>query len=323
MDKAGKEKNRNFFKENLKSFIIGFLVVLVCLLISHIENEKYSKMEYYVKNNYYSTDHLYEAMNNTLGDYADRYDDRKQYISENFDNYVFKLVLSDLNEQEDERKSKYNNYFNKESAGNILDQIDSYSKVVVNSENGICYMKISNFTYKKTFKDIISYKAILSESNNFIIDLRGNTGGSITELKDVLSLFYTAGNVIYTEVKSDEIKSYKTTASKMVDFDKIVFLCDEKTASAAEVLIFNIKSDFPNKVTIVGSQTYGKNFSYAYKQFKDGELFMFISELMGNSKGETFDDTGITPDFTLDDPTDSLDFAKKLFDENGINTRHQ
>lgn len=318
MDRAGKKRHKNSFKENLKSFLIGFLVVLVCLLINHIRNEKYSKMEDYLKNNYYSTDHLYEAMDNTLGDSADRYDDKKQYISENFDNYVFKLVLSDLNEQEDEHKSKYNNYFNKERAEDILNQIDSSNKVVVNSENGICYIKISDFTYNKTFKDIFSYKSILSESNNFIIDLRGNIGGSITELKDVLSLFYTEGNVIYTEVKSDEIRSYKTTASKIIDFDKIVFLCDENTASAAEVMIFNMKSDFTDKVTIVGSQTFGKNFGYAYKQFKDGELFMFVSEMMGNSKGETFDDTGITPDFTLDDSTDSLDFAKKIFSENGV-----
>lgn len=318
MDKASKKRHKNSLKENFKSFIIGFLVVLVCLLINHIRNEKYSKMENCLKNNYYSTEHLYEAMDNILGDSADKFDDKKQYISENFDNYVFKLVLSDLNAQEDEHKSKYNNYFNKERAEDILNQIDSSNKVVVNFENGVCYIKISDFTDNKTFKDIFSYKSILSESKNFIIDLRGNTGGSITELKDVLSLFYTEGNVIYTEVKSDEIRSYKTTTSKIIDFDKIVFLCDENTASAAEVMIFNMKSDFTNKVTIVGSQTYGKNFGYAYKQFKDGELFMFVSEMMGNSKGKTFDDTGITPDFTLDDSTDSLDFAKKIFSENDV-----
>ena len=128
-------------------------------------------------------------------------------------------------------------------------------------------------------------------------------------------MFYNKGSIIYSEIKSNGVKNYNTSASKIIDFDKIVFLCDENTASAAEVMIFNIKSDFTNKVKIVGNQTYGKNFGYAYKQFKDGELFMFVSELMGNSKGETFASTGITPDYKVDN-NDSLDFARNLLSEN-------
>ena len=165
---------------------------------------------------------------------------------------------------------------------------------------------------------MFNYKSVLSESSEFIIDLRGNTGGSISELIDVMSLFYTNDSVIYSEIKNDEVKSYKTSKTKIIDFDKIVFLCDEHTASAAEIMIFNMKSDFTDKVTTVGSKTYGKNFGYAYKQFNDGELFMFVSELMGNSKGETFEDTGIIPDYTLDESNDPLNFAVNIINENGV-----
>jgi len=276
-------------------------------------------MEDYLKNNYYSIDHLYEAMNDTLGDSVDGFEDKKQYINENFDNYVFELVLSDINAHEDEHKTKYNQYFSKKEADDILCQIKSSGKVEVNSENGICYIKIPDFSEHKTFKDVFDHRSILSENRKFIIDLSGNTGGSISELRDVLSMFYANDDVIYTEIKSDGIKTYKTSASKIIDFDKIVFLCDENTASAAEVMMFNMKSDFSDKVTIVGTKTYGKNFGYAYKQFEDGELFMFVSEVMGNSKGETFEDTGIIPDYTLEDPDKSLKFAIDLISENDVN----
>ena len=79
------------------------------------------------------------------------------------------------------------------------------------------------------------------------------------------------------------------------------------------MLMFNIKSDFANDVCIVGNKTFGKNFGYSFKQFNDGELLMFVSCYMGNSKGEIFESDGINPDYIVDDNDDIIDYALNMF----------
>lgn len=101
--------------------------------------------------------------------------------------------------------------------------------------------------------------------------------------------------------KEHIIRAMKTRKERIAKFDHLVFLCNENTASASEVMMFNMKSDFGDKITIVGNKTYGKNFCYSYKRFQDGDVFMFLSGMMGNSKGDTFDDDGILPDYQVRD----------------------
>ena len=117
---------------------------------------------------------------------------------------------------------------------------------------------------------------------------------------EVLGLFHEDGTVVYTDI-ADAITEKKCIGDKIIDFDKLVFLCDENTASSAEVMIFNMKSDFPDKVSVIGKQTYGKYYSYVFDDFSDGYSFAIVTSLMGNSKGETFDGNGITPDIIAED----------------------
>ena len=271
--------------------IIFILVVALAICIRHIviSNDRVAKFENYLGEYYYSQEHLELAMQDTLGDiYGDN-------AEANFDNYVYKLILDDINEHEPDEIAKYNTIFGKDRTKEVSEQLSEYRPATVTVEDGICTVKINDFVIGKTWKDLIEYKSTLETNRKFIIDLRGNSGGHTDELVEVLGLFHEDGTVVYTDIAS-EITEEKCIGDKIIDFDKLVFLCDEKTASSAEVMIFNMKSDFPDKVSVVGKQTHGKYFAYVYDDFSDGYSFAIVSSLMGNSKGETFDGNGITPD---------------------------
>ena len=276
--------------------IIFILVFALTLCIKHIvtSKDRVEQLEGYLDKYYYSQEHLELAMQDTLGDiYGDN-------AEANFDNYVYKLILDDINEHEPDEIAKYNTIFGIDRTKEVTEQLSEYRPATVTSEDGICTVKINDFVSGKTWKDLIKYKPTLETNRKFIIDLRGNSGGHTDELVEVLGLFHDDGTVVYTDI-AEEITEEKCIGDKIIDFDKLVFLCDEKTASSAEVMIFNMKSDFPDKVSVVGKQTYGKYYSYVYDDFSDGYSFAMVSSLMGNSKGETFDGKGITPDIIAED----------------------
>ena len=271
--------------------IIFILATALTLCIRHIvtSKDRVEQLKGYLDKYYYSQEHLELAMQDTLGDiYGDN-------AEANFDNYVYKLILDDINEHEPDEIAKYNTIFGIERTKEVTEQLSEYRPATVISEDGICTVKINDFVIGKTWKDLIKHKKTFEANRKFIIDLRGNAGGYTDELVEVLGLFYEDGTVVYTDI-ANEITEEKCIGDKIIDFDKLIFLCDENTASSAEVMIFNMKRDFPDKVSVVGKQTYGKYYSFVYDDFSDGYSFAIVSSLMGNSKGETFDGNGITPD---------------------------
>ena len=279
-------------KSSTASLIIIFiLAAALAICIRHIvtSKDRVEQLEGYLDKYYYSQEHLELAMQDTLGDiYGDN-------AEANFDNYVYKLILDDINEHEPDEIADYNTIFGIDRTKEVTEQLEEYRPAAVTAEDGICTVKINDFVIGKTWKDLIKHKKILETNRKFIIDLRGNMGGHTSELVEVLGLFYEDGTVVYTDI-AEEITEEKCIGDRIIDFDRLVFLCDENTASSAEVMIFNMKSDFPDKVSVVGTQTYGKYYSYVFDDFSDGYSFAMVSSLMGNSKGETFDGNGITPD---------------------------
>ncbi len=295
--------------------LLIILLILVILLAKEVfKKSKYEEVEEYITNHYYSSEHLELAIKNSLGEDADEKENTSEFIVENFDNYVINLILDDINKQENTNISKYNDYLKKTDADEIMNIIESTSDIETSEFDDIFYIKIPDFTTGKTYIGLIKYIDKMRDYSNFIIDLRGNTGGNIRELIDVLSLFYPERSTVYTEKSQNETFEYRSDNSTPLHFDKIVFLCDESTASSSEVMIFNMKSDFGDKISTVGCKTYGKNFCYSYKQFNDGELFMFVSGIMCNSKGETFSENGIIPDYIADDDN-AMEIAMELFNK--------
>lgn len=287
-----REKSKKGVTAALIIVIIFLLTVIFLMFRSLYLGNRITKLEVYLTEYYYSPDHLELAMKNTLGDVYEEGE------ASNFDNYLYKLVIDDVNKYEPAEIQKYNAIFSRERSENVLGQIDEVGEVNVSlSEDGICYIRIGDFSKDETYKMLTESMDILDSADRFIIDLRGNRGGYIEELIKVMSLFYPNEQVVFTESKGGELKKHTAFGKSKVSFEKIAFLCDENTASSAEVMIFNMNSDFDDKVFIVGKSTYGKYFEYSFDKSETEHLFIFVSGLMCNSDGETFGADGVSPEY--------------------------
>lgn len=301
-----REKSKKGVTAALIIVIIFLLTVIFLMFRSLYLGNRITKLEVYLTEYYYSPDHLELAMKNTLGDVYEEGE------ASNFDNYLYKLVIDDVNKYEPAEIQKYNAIFSRERSENVLGQIDEVGEVNVSlSEDGICYIRIGDFSKDETYKMLTESMDILDSADRFIIDLRGNRGGYIEELIKVMSLFYPNEQVVFTESKGGELNKHTAFGKSKVSFEKIAFLCDENTASSAEVMIFNMNSDFDDKVFIVGKSTYGKYFEYSFDKSETEHLFIFVSGLMCNSEGETFGADGVSPEYEAEGEQ-CLETAKSL-----------
>ena len=290
--KVKREKSKKGVNAVLIIIIIFLLTVIFLMFKSLYLGDRITKLEVYLTEYYYSPDHLELAMKNTLGDVYE------EDGFSNFDNYLYKLVIDDVNKYEPAEIQKYNAIFSRERSENVLGQIDEVGEVSVSLlEDGICYIKIGDFSKGETYEMLTENMDILNSADKFIIDLRGNNGGYIEELIKVMSLFYPNEQVVFTESRGGELKEHTAFGKSKLNFEKIAFLCDENTASSAEVMIFNMNSDFDDKVFIVGKSTYGKYFQYSFDKSETEHLFIFVSGLMCNAEGETFGVDGIAPEY--------------------------
>ena len=130
------------------------------------------------------------------------------------------------------------------------------SKIFEQDGKKVGYIYISIFAantdsqFKKELIDL-EKKGI----NSLVIDVRDNTGGHLTSVENIISMFLDKKHVIYQiESKGKTTKTYsKNNDSKKY---KVVMLVNENSASASEMLTAAMKEEYGSEV--VGMKTFGK-----------------------------------------------------------------
>ena len=130
------------------------------------------------------------------------------------------------------------------------------SKIFEQDGKKVGYIYISIFAantdsqFKKELIDL-EKKGI----NSLVIDVRDNTGGHLTSVENIISMFLDKNHVIYQiESKGKTTKTYsKNNDSKKY---KVVMLVNENSASASEMLTAAMKEEYGSEV--VGMKTFGK-----------------------------------------------------------------
>lgn len=158
----------------------------------------------------------------------------------------------------------------------VTREVMSYSKFNVptpeirNSPSGpMLGIKLTEFS--KDAAAIIKEEISRNLSNNLkgiLLDLRGNRGGLTTELSDLLQLFVSRPNSMYTK-SGGQVTVHRPNILDWAIWDgPLVILVDQGSASAAEALSAALKS-YKRAVVIGGPHTYGKGSMQEYATIGD------------------------------------------------------
>lgn len=172
------------------------------------------------------------------------------------------------------------------------------SEMLDNNGKNVGYLSVSIFGQKtySQFNDALT-KLEKQDMDSLIIDLRGNTGGYLSTVTNMLEEFIDKGNVIYQIQSSSGVKQYKTVKASEKKY-KIVVLIDGGSASASEIMSAAMKEVYG--ATLVGQTTYGKGTVQTTKNLSNGSMIKYTIEKWLTPSGKNIDKEGIKPDYEVE-----------------------
>lgn len=195
----------------------------------------------------------------------------------------------------------------------VRDKVDIESvetKIYEENKQKIGYIKISIFasnTYKQ-FKN----KLELLEKEGFdklVIDVRNNSGGYLTTVTDIISLFTEKGSIIYQLNTKGKIEKIKDVTKDFRDYP-IYVLTNQASASASEVLAAAIKENYGGKT--IGVKTYGKGKVQKAYDLSNGAKIKYTFQEWLTPKGNSIDSVGVAPDIVVENVIDKTDNDNQL-----------
>lgn len=178
--------------------------------------------------------------------------------------------------------------------------LSSVASEIIEQDNkkiGYIYIGIfANNTYTQ-FKEKLEE---LEKQNieYLIIDVRGNTGGHLTAVDEMLDIFLNKKQIMYKFEKNDKVTEIYGTGNDNKKYE-IVLLGDESSASASEVLIAGLKENLGS--TFIGKKTYGKGTVQELVTLSDGTQYKITVKKWLTPNGNWINDTeGIKPDIEID-----------------------
>lgn len=178
----------------------------------------------------------------------------------------------------------------------IVDIPSVYSDVY---NDNIGYIKIDTFA-SNTSEQFSEKLKELEKKNikSLILDVRGNTGGKLNQVNDILELFFKKKTVLYQIESKNGLEKYTTSKRSHRDYS-VVVLVDYDSASAAEILASAFQEKY-DKATIIGTNTYGKGTIQKVVKLDNGMVIKYTTEKWLTAEGKWLDSVGIVPDVVVD-----------------------
>ena len=155
---------------------------------------------------------------------------------------------------------------------------------IVNSINWRGYIIINTFadnTYDQFRNQLESMES--KGIDGLIIDVRGNSGGYLHSVTNILDMFLSKGKIIYQ--LEDRNSNYKYTAKSSESRNyPVAVLMDKSSASASEILSIGLKESYD--AILVGNTTYGGMMKYTIQKWL-------------SPNGNWINEKGVQPDYEI------------------------
>ena len=185
-------------------------------------------------------------------------------------------------------------------------------------ENNIGYIRLTSFNDNSS--DQIKKKIKkLKENENlkaFILDLRNNPGGLLTQAIKISDFFLENGEIVSTKSrKKSENRKWFAKKGDITDGKTLVVLINYGSASASEIVAGALKDH--KRAIILGENSYGKGSVQSIIPLKNkGAIRLTVAKYYLPS-GKSISEVGVRPDIEVNEEGD--DFRIKTDTDNQLN----
>lgn len=170
------------------------------------------------------------------------------------------------------------------------------SNVDTEFEDGVGYITLRQFTQNSSALVEDAIKSLDEQgAGAFVLDIRDNPGGYLTQAVDVASLFIKSGVIV--EIETKEGASPKSATGKTATDKPLVIIVNGNTAAAAEVLAAALQDS--GRASVVGVNTMGKGSVQVTKSLTFGGALRYTAALYKTPLGRNIQGSGVSPDIVI------------------------
>ena len=183
-------------------------------------------------------------------------------------------------------------------------EVKSVKSKIIDDNVGYIRLTAFNENSSKQVRDRIK-KFKKNKINKFVLDLRNNPGGLLSQAVKISDFFLDNGEIVSTKSrKSYENKKYFAKQGDIINGETLVVLINYGSASASEIVAGALKDH--KRAIIIGENSYGKGSVQSIIPLKNnGAIRLTISKYYLPS-GKSISGTGITPDIEVEESSDEF-----------------
>ncbi len=203
-------------------------------------------------------------------------------------------------------------------------EIQSVSSKIISKEKSIGYVRLKSFNENSDnqFLKIIKKFEKNQKIKGYVIDLRNNPGGLLTQAINITDFFLDDGEIVSTKGrKVSETRKFFARKGDEIKGKPIVVLINNGSASASEIFAGALKDH--KRAIILGENSYGKGSVQSIIPLKNGGGMRLTISKYYLPSGESISEVGVTPDILVEEnegdfkisseKDNQLNYAIKLF----------
>ena len=201
-------------------------------------------------------------------------------------------------------------------------QVKSVTAKVI--DNNIGYFRLTSFNENsgQQLKNKIDEIKAENGINRYILDLRNNPGGLLSQAVKISDFFLDDGEIVSTRGRNKrENRKWFAKKGDQIDGKPLIVLINYGSASASEIVAGALKDH--KRAILIGEKSYGKGSVQSIIPLKNkGAIRLTVSKYYLPS-GKSISEVGVIPDFEVEEENEDfsintasdnqLNFAIKLF----------
>ena len=203
-------------------------------------------------------------------------------------------------------------------------EVKSVSSRLIGKEKNIGYIRLKSFNENSDEQFLKSVKEFERKSKikGYVLDLRNNPGGLLTQAINITDFFLEDGEIVSTKGrKISETRKFFARKGDEIKGKPIVVLINNGSASASEIFAGALKDH--KRAIILGENSYGKGSVQSIIPLRNGGGMRLTISKYYLPSGKSISEVGVKPDILVEEEGDDflinsekdnqLNYAIKLF----------
>jgi len=202
-------------------------------------------------------------------------------------------------------------------------EVRSVEAKILGTKNEVGYLRLKSFNENSDEQLLKHIKKFEKDNklNGYILDLRNNPGGLLTQAISITDFFLEDGEIVSTKGRRiNETRRFFSKKGDEIHGKPLIVIINNGSASASEIVSGALKDH--KRATILGEHSYGKGSVQSIIPLKNGGGIRLTISKYYLPSGKSISDVGVMPDifveetgdnFRINTETDNqLDYAVKL-----------